>query len=216
MPGGVGVTTAHSPVQSRQPRPSSFSSITASARLHLCAVSEEPAVRVRHVAALLAFTPTVRRAGTRMRIRFEHGPTAVWLTEALANKDVELLDVGGSGGTVEVTNPQIVLGRYGFREGRWVFGQGGAAALGISRGAVQAAGVFNGHGLKVACPSAPMMLTLTAVMSRIGITAKPTEGDPRTAIAPADVAAALEQLGIADVAAEYRRLREANLVGDES
>jgi hypothetical protein len=179
-------------------------------------VSEEPDVRVRHVGALLAFTPTVRRIGTRMRIRFDHGPTALWLTETLANKDVELLDVGRSGGTVAVTNPQIMLGRYGFREGRWVFGHGMAAALGISRGAVHAAGVFNGHGLKVACPSAPMMLTLTAVMSRIGIAAKPTEGDPRTAIAPADVAAALEQLGIADVAAEYRRLREANLVGDES
>jgi hypothetical protein len=216
VPGGVGVTTAHSPVRRRQPRPSSFALLTASARLHLCAVSEDPYVRARHVAALLAFTPTVRRVGTRMRIRFEHGPTALWLTEALANKDVELLDVGGNGGTVEVTNPQIVLGRYGFREGRWVFGQGVAAALGISRGAVHAAGVFNGHGLKVACPSAPMMLTLTAVMSRLGIAAKPTEGDPRTAIAPADVATALDQLGIADVAVEHRRLREVNLVGDES
>ena len=215
MPGGVGVTM-HSPVRRRQPRPSSLASITTSARLHLCTVSEDPHVRARHVGALLAFTPTVRRVGTRMRIRFEHGPTALWLSEALANKDVELLDVGGSGGTVEVTNPQIALGRYGFREGRWVFGQGVAAALGISRGAVHAAGVFNGHGLKVACPSAPMMLTLTAVMSRLGIAAKPTEGDPRTAIAPADVAAALEQLGIADVAVEYRRRREAHVIWDES
>ena len=210
------MTAAHSSVQRRQPRPTSYAAVTAAARLHLCAVSEEPDVRARHVGALLAFTPTARRIGTRMRIHFEHGPTALWLTEALANADVELLDVGGSGGTVEVTNPQIVLGRYGFREGRWVFGQGMAAALGISRGAVHAAGVINGHGLKVACPSAPMMLTLTAVMSRLGIAAKPTDGSPRTAIAPADVAVALEQLGIADVAGVYRRLREANVMGDES
>ena len=109
-----------------------------------------------------------------------------------------------------------MLGRYGFRDGRWVFGQGVNAALGISRGAVHAAGTFNGHGLKVACPSAPMMLTLTAVMSRLGITAKPTEGDPRAAIAPADVPAALDRLGIADVAAQYRRLRETNVMGDQS
>jgi len=200
----------------RQPRDTTFSTVTASTRLHLCAVAETPEVRIRHVAALLAFTPTTQRVGNRLQIRFEHGPTAMWLTEVLANKDVQLLEVGPDGGIVEVATPQIVLGRYGFRDGRWVFGQGMASAVGISRGAVHAAGTFNGHGLKVACPSAPMMLTLTAVMSRLGITAKPTEGDPRAAIASADVPTALEQLGIAAVAEEYRRLRETNTMGDRS
>lgn len=200
----------------RRPRPTGFTSLTASARLHLCAVAEDPDVRARHVAALLAFTPSARKVGARLRIRFEHGPTAMWVSEAIAHKDVELVDVGGDGGTVEVSNPQIVLGRYGFRGDRWVFGQGAAAALGISRGAVHAAGSFNGHGLKVACPSAPMMLTLTAVLSRLGINAKPTEGDPRAAIAPAEVPAALERLGIAEVAAQYRRLRETNVMGEQS
>ena len=210
------MSPANTAARRRQPRATNFAAVTSSARLHLCALPEDPEVRARHVAALLAFTPTVRRIGSRLRIRFEHGPTALWLTEALANKDVDLIDVGGNGGTVEVANPQIVLGRYGFRDGRWVFGQGRSAALGISRGAVHAAGVFNGHGLKVACPSAPMMLTLTAVMTRMGINAKPTEGDPRAAIAPADVPTALDRLGIAEVAAQYRRLREANVTGDQS
>ena len=200
----------------RQPRDTTFASIASSTRLHLCAVAEHPEVRARHVAALLAFTPTASRVGNRLQIRFTHGPTAMWLTEVLANKDVQLLEVGGDGGTVEIATPQIVLGRYGFRDGRWVFGQGMAAAEGISRGAVHAAGTFSGHGLKVACPSAPMMLTLTAVMSRLGITAKPTDGDPRAAIAPADVPGALEQLGVAEVAAEYRRLRETNSMGEQS
>lgn len=201
----------------RQPRDTNFSTVTASTRLHLCAVTESPEVRIRHVAALLAFTPTVQRVGNRLRIQFEHGPTAMWVSEVLANKDVvQLLDVGANGGTVEIASPQLVLGRLGFRDGRWVFGQGMAVAEGISRGAVHAAGTFNGHGLKVACPSAPMMLTLTAVMSRLGINARPTEGDPRAAIAPADVPAALEQLGIAAVAEEYRRLRETNTMGDRS
>ena len=204
------------PARRRQPRDTTYSTVMASTRLHLCAVAETPEVRVRHIAALLAFTPTVHRVGNRLRIQFEHGPTAMWLTEVLSNKDVQLLEVGGNGGTVEIATPQIVLGRYGFRDGRWVFGQGMAAAEGISRGAVHAAGTFNGHGLKVACPSAPMMLTLTAVMSRLGINAKPTEGDPRAAIAPADVPTALEQLGIAAVAEEYRRLRETNTMGDRS
>lgn len=189
----------------RRPRQHGFASVISAARLHLCAVPEEPEVRARHVAALLAFTPTVARFGSRMRIRFEHGPTALWLTQALAHKDVELIDVGGDGGTVAVSNPQIVLGRYGFREGRWVFGQGITAVVGISRGAVHAAATFNRHGMKVACPSAPMMLTLTAVMARLGINAKPTDGQPRAAISPGDVPVALDRLGIAEVAAQYRR-----------
>ncbi|MBS4730552.1 hypothetical protein MSM1_20255 [Mycobacterium sp. SM1] len=194
----------------RRPRQHGFASVLSDARLQLCVVRERPEVRVRHVAALLAFTPT-ERSGHRMRIRFEHAPTALWLTQAISHSDVKLLDVDGDGATVEVSNPQIVLGRYGFRDGRWVFGPGIPAALGISRGAVHAAATFSRHGMKVACPSPPMMLTLTAVMARIGINAKPTDGEPRAAISAGDVAAALQRLGIAEVGAQYRRLRDANI-----
>lgn len=197
----------------RRPRQSGFSSVVASARLHLCAVPEDFEVRARHVAALLAFTPNVRRDGNRMLIRFDHGPTALWLTQVLASRDVQLLDAGRDGGVVEVCNPQIVLGRFGFREGRWIFGHGVPAAVGISRGAVHAAATFTGRGVKVACPSAAIMLTLTAVMARLGINAKPTEGAPHAAIRGGDVPAALDRLGIAAVAAQYRRLRDVPPVG---
>uniref|UniRef100_A0A5Q5BST3 Uncharacterized protein n=2 Tax=unclassified Mycobacterium TaxID=2642494 RepID=A0A5Q5BST3_MYCSS len=201
---------------SKSPRPTGFASVTASARLHLCAVDEEPAVRTCHVAAVLAFTPGVRHAGDRMQVQFDHGPTAMWVYQELAHKDVALVNVGHDGGTVEVRNPQIVLGRHGFRGGRWMFGHGMPAALGISRGALHAAGSFARTGLKVACPSTPMLLKLIAVMSRLGIEAKPTEFSPRAAIAPAEVPAALERLGVADVAAQYRLLRETNVMGDKS
>lgn len=198
----------------RRPRPQSqdFASIVSAARLHLCAVREDPETRTRHVAAVLAFTPT-ERVGQRMRIHFDDGPTALWMAQALAHKDVELVDIGADGGTIIVANPQTVLGRYGFRDGRWLFGQGMPAAVGVSRGAVHAAAHFNRQGMKVACPSASMMLTLTAVMSRLGIHAKPTDGHPRAAVGPGRVADALTRLGIAEVGAQYRRLRE-NTLGD--
>jgi hypothetical protein len=195
------VTTAK---QAPRRRVSDFGAVDVAARLQLCALPEVLAVRSRHVAALLAFTPTVTRTRECVRIRVAHGPTAYWLAQELAHRDVELVDVDGSGGTVEVRNPQIVLGGYGFREGRWIFGRGPDAALGMCRGAVHAAAYFNGHGMKVVCPSAPMMLTLTAVLSRLGIDATPTGGQPRAAIGRGDVGRALERLGVGEVAGQYR------------
>lgn len=188
----------------RRPRISDYGAVDAAARLHLCTLAEPAGVRARHVAALLAFTPTVTRTKTRMWIRLEHGPTAYWLARALSHPKVELVDVGGDGGTVSIANPQIVLGRYGFRDGQWVFGHGPEATMGICRGAVHAAARFNGHGMKVGCPTPAKMLTLTAVMSRLGIKAKPTEGEPRAAVGPTDVSHALDRLGIAPVGAQYR------------
>jgi hypothetical protein len=184
--------------------------VLADARLHLCVLAEPPQVRIAHIAALLAWTPRVQRFGNRMLIRFEHAPTAYWLAEALACRDAELLEVGADGGVVAVDNPQIVLGRYGYRGGRWMFGPGCNAALGIARGAVQAGGSFGRSGLRIQCPSAAAMLTLTAVLARLGIRAKPTEGEPRAVIGAGGVPGALVRLGIPDVAGQYRRLREAD------
>lgn len=197
---------------SRRPR-TGFTAVTSAARLQLCTVDETSEDRRRHIAALLAFAPTVVRSGGRMRLRFDHGPTALWLNEVLPAGDVALIGMTSDSGTIEVANPQIVLGRYGFRDGRWTFGQGTAAAVCVARGAMQAAGTLNGHGLKIACPTVPMMLTLVAVLSRLQITAHPTEGDPRAAVSASEVPVLLERLGIAEVAEEYRRLRKPNTMG---
>ena len=61
-----------------------------------------------------------------------------------------------------------------------------------------------------------MMLTLTAVLTRLGITATPTEGEPRAAISAGDVPAALDRLGIAGIADAYQRLRDTNVVRKEA
>ena len=198
-------------VQGRQPASSRFASVAARTRLELCSVDEPCEVRSQHVGALLAWSPHVQRIGTYMVLRFEHGPTALWLTQVLGSPDAELVAVGGDGGTVCVQNPQTVLGRYGYRDGRWMFGRGCDAALGIGRGAVHAAGVFDRRGLRVPCPTAAMMLTLTAVLARLGIKAKPTGGQPRAMVTAADIPDTLARLGVsAEAAGQYRRLRDSN------
>jgi len=196
-------------------RTGTFASVATAARAGLCALFESPGVRSRHVGALVAFSPQVRRTGPRLLIRFEHGPTALWLRDALASHNVEELLVGEDGSAaVSITNPQIVLGRYGYRDGRWKFGLGDAASLGISRGAVHAAGMFGRAGLSIACPTAPMMLTLAAVMARSGMPARPSEGDPRVVVSSGQVSAVLTRLGLAEAAAQYRRLRETPMSGN--
>lgn len=198
----IGTTDLHLPRQAQG------GSEMSSVRLKLCTVDESDAVRRRHVAALLAFTPTVSREANRVWFAFEERRTALWVSQALACSDVELVEAGGGGGAVAVSNSQVVLASLGFRDGRWIFGQGMDAALGISRGAVHAAGSFHRRGLKVQCPSAPMMLTLAAVMARLSIAARPTEMGSRVVVRAGDVAAALERLGVAGSGDEHHKLLE--------
>jgi hypothetical protein len=188
--------------------PRGFAAVGLEARTQLCFVAEEFEVQACHVAALVAFTATVSCDAAGMRIRCAHGPTAWWLTETLSEHGAELIEVDGSGGTALVRDPHIVLQRYGFDAGRWIFGRSQAATLGIGRGAVHAAVGFNRRGMQVICPNAPMMLTLTAVLARLQIPARPSETRSQVSVAAVDVTGALTRLGIEQVGAQYRRVVE--------
>lgn len=214
------MSPASAPARRRRPSmgngPAAFEALTSAARLHLCAIGEPPEVRKLHLGALLAWTSTLPGQGGRAVLRFRHGPTAMWVAENLALPDAVLLEVGGNGGVVVVSNPQRVLGPLGFRDGRWLFGQGKpatgvAAAEGIARGAVHAAGVLNRYGMRVNCPNPGAMLTLTAMFARLGITASPHAGEPTVAIKANATADALARLGISEVAESFDRLRDMKL-----
>lgn len=202
--------------------PAAFIALTSAARLHLCSVPESPEVRLRHMGALLAWTTPLRDAGgNRTLLRFRHGPTAMWVAERLASPDAELLEVGGDGGVVAVVNPQRVLGPFGFRDGRWLFGQGKPAvgipaAEGVVRGAVHAAGVLHRNGLRVSCPTLGAMLTLTAMFARLGIQATPHDGDPVVAVKANAVEGTLARLGIPEVGDRYRHLRDMSTAGRDA
>ncbi|WGI35997.1 hypothetical protein QDT91_28745 (plasmid) [Mycolicibacterium aubagnense] len=187
-------------------------------RLDLCTIADEPGpVRVQHVAAFLAWSPKVVHTGHRMVVRINHGPTALWLTESLPRHGVELVDVDGSSGTVLINRPHMVLGRYGYRAGRWAFGQGAAATLGITRGAIAAAGTLSGKGLRVQCPSAGFMLMLTALLRRMEIASTPQAQEPRVIVGDASVPETLTRLGVSSEAiALYRSQRAADSKGAQS
>lgn len=192
----------------RRRRPNAFDPVVAAIGAQLCAVTESRSVRMRHVAALLAYAPQIQRTGDQMRFEYGHGSTAAWVSEALPASEVGVEDCGDAGGAVIVTTPEMVLADFGFRGDRWIFGVGIDAALGISRGAVHAASALNKRGLTVACPNTPMMLTLAAVMARLGLTAMPTGGQPRVTVGAGDVTGALDRLGIAAIAQDYLRIRD--------
>ncbi|MFN8043336.1 MAG: hypothetical protein U0S13_08310 [Mycobacterium sp.] len=184
-----------------------FAEVSTATRLGLCAVAEAPEVRQQHVAAVLAWTPGMQHHGDRAVIKFDYAATAWWICEALDTADAEMVIAAGTCAVLTISHPQIVLGRFGFRAGRWMFRQSNDAALGIARGAVHAAGEFGRAGLRIECPSPAAMLTLVAVLRRLGVAARPAEGAPRVMISAPRVPAALEALGVPDAGEQYRRIR---------
>ncbi|SIJ20848.1 Uncharacterized protein conserved in bacteria [Mycobacteroides abscessus subsp. abscessus] len=179
-------------------------------RWELCHGEESPAVRVQHLAALLGWHRSPQRHDMTLVYPFDHWPTAVWAARVLSSPNA-MAAVGEEGsGVLHVRNPQTLLGRYGYRDRRWVYRHGGAAALGMVRGAVHNAGALTSTGLRVVCPSHQLMLTLVAVMGRLGITARPTDSDARTVVVPVgSVGEALVVLELPEIARIFEQMREA-------
>lgn len=190
----------------RRPVQAEFDQVTSSVRRQLAAAPGRPAVRSRHIGALLAFSRTQHLGPALMRITFEHAGTAQWAARVIDHRDIQVSRADGGSGTLLVRRPHEVLGSYGYRDERWVFGLGLDAALGISRGAVHGAGTFTREGLCITCPSSALMLTLYAVMGRLGIEAKLPRGWRGVIISAGDVPEALGLLGIAGAGEAYRRL----------
>lgn len=183
--------------------------IAGAARLQLCRLDESPTIRIPHVAALLACAAGEQQqySDAVLRLRVEHRPTAQWVLDALNASDTEVFN-DPTGVTIAIGDPRTALRNYGFRgEQRWSFGHTAEAALGTVRGAVHAGARLTLHGLKISCPTPAMMLTLTAMMARLGINATPNPapatGMPRVAVSPTETADALRRLGLSIAGGQY-------------
>jgi len=191
-----------------------YTDVVTRVRSELCGLPESGDVLVGHVAGLVAWAADVRHEDGSVAVPLDNIGTALWLGGRLPEPAVDV-EVGDSGAVVRIRSPQTVLGRYGYRRGRWMFSHGVLAALGVARGAVHAAGVFNARGdLVVPSPSASAMLTITGIFRRLSIDAVPSGGDPRTRVRADgdDVGNALVRLGVGDTVAYYRKVREASTV----
>lgn len=191
-----------------------YTDVVARVRAELCGLPESGDVLVGHVAGLIAWTADVRHENGAMAVPLDNIKTARWLASRLPEPAVDV-EVDSPGAVVRIRNPQTVLGRYGYRRGRWMFSHGLLTALGVARGAVHAAGVFTARGdLVVPSPTVSSMLTVTGIFRRLRIDAVPSGGVPRTRIRANgdDVGSALGRLGVDDAAGYYRKVREATTV----
>uniref|UniRef100_A4TFS9 Uncharacterized protein n=2 Tax=Mycobacteriaceae TaxID=1762 RepID=A4TFS9_MYCGI len=178
-------------------------------RVELCRISTSARVRVVHLGALLAFTPS-RRVGGGLHFEFAHQATARWVLDTLVEPTV----CSPRPGVVHVPRPRETLQQYGLHEdGRWTFGRGLVEAEGIGRGAVHAASRFTRHGMKVCCPSVPMMLTLATVLGRLGIETSLLDNPTRVGVRAAETAEALTRLGAAGAGERYRVMRDLSCGG---
>lgn len=188
--------------------------IAVAAQLQLCRLDESSAVRVPHVAALLACAAATQQFSTAvLRVRFEHRPTARWALGALNTSGTKVFS-NAEGVTIAISDPRTALRNYGFRgEQCWSFGHTPEAALGAARGAVHAGARFTLHGLKLPCPTPPLMLTMATLMQRLGINAAPSSdpvtGMPRVSVGPNDTADALHRLGLSVAGEQYGLIQAA-------
>lgn len=186
-----------------------MSALNVAMKSQLCDVEATGPALVSHVGALLAFTPAVTRHGGAMVFSFSHGATAAWAVAAMADPHCKLMGSMAGRARLVVFDARNRLVRFGFRHDVWRFGSGADASLAACVGAVHAGGVLSKHGLKVGCPNAGLMLTLTAIMARLDIAAAPAaDGLPlRVCVGARMVPGVLERLGLADVGAAYARAR---------
>ena len=187
--------------------PQRFAATLTATRLGLCAVREPEDVLIQHVAAVLAWTPGLTFSGGRASIDFDFPATAVWVAQSLDTPSADAEILAGSHGVLTIRNPHAVLGRVGLRDGRWLFRPGNTAALGIARGAVQAAAEFHRGGIRIPCPSGALMLTLVAVLRRLGVTSQPAAGQPQVTIPANQAHHTLVALGVPAAATEYSSAR---------
>lgn len=180
------------------------------ARQQLCAIPESPRVRVQHVGALMAWTPMLHHDKARLVAEFGCVTTALWLARELRSHRVALR---ADDAVVEIFEPQQILRRYGYRDGRWVFAPGTQAGIGIARGAIHGSAQLSRAGLRISCPSSAAMLTLVAVLGRLEVDARASDVTQRVLVSQAEVSKLLVRLGIPDIAAHYGRLLANDLEG---
>ncbi|SKT94685.1 hypothetical protein [Mycobacteroides abscessus] len=186
--------------------------LVAQLRWELCQGAESPVARVAHLAALLAWQQFAVRGPAALTYRFEHPLTAVWAHKVMRSPHTQVVvDGNGSGtGILRVGNPQTQLGRYGFRDHRWVFAPGTVAAWGVVRGALHARAGFSRKGLTVECPSQGLLLQLMAALGRLGINSFAVSHESLNLTIPAgDIAWVAERLALPSTAAAFAQARGA-------
>ncbi|MGB8402625.1 MAG: hypothetical protein WCE30_00965, partial [Mycobacterium sp.] len=215
---GVGVSAASAAEMTAgwRARQANKSPMNVALRARLCAVDPVDQSAVAHVGALLAFTPSVVRNGGLMVFSFNSAATGEWAVRGLGDAHARLINNEDGSARVFVFNAPSVLSRFGFRDGNWQFGRSTSDAAAICLGALHAGGSVNKHGLKITCPTSALLLTLMAVLARLGSTATPMAATVGVSLVPREFLALLNRLGLDDIADQYAQMVGPKMLGVRS
>lgn len=169
----------------------------------LGALEMRPAVRQGQISAMLGYSDRVN-AGQSLVVGFSEERVAKLLMQLLRCPEHARVDVQGGKAWLTITQPSVVLARFGYRGGHgWTWSSGVDGALGTLRGALAIGGSFTDQGLILNTGSSAYTAATVKLLAGIDLGPDTQILDPEIVIAAPAGVQLLRHVGLSATATLY-------------
>lgn len=169
----------------------------------LGALEMRPAVRQGQISAMLGYSDRVN-AGGSLVVRFSEEPVAQLLVQLLRCPEHTRVDVQDAQVWLTITQPSVVLARFGYRGGHgWSWSSGVDGALGTLRGALAIGGSFTSDGLILNTGCSTHTVATVKLLAGIDLGVDTQALDPEIVIAPPAGVQLLRRVGLSATSTLY-------------
>lgn len=169
----------------------------------LGALEMRPAVRQGQISAMLGYSDRVN-AGQSLVVGFSEESVARLLMQLLHCPEHARVDVQGGKAWLTITQPSVVLARFGYRGGHgWTWSSGVDGALGTLRGALAIGGSFTDQGLMLNTGSSTYTAATVKLLAGIDLGPDTQILDPEIVIAAPAGVQLLRHVGLSATATLY-------------
>lgn len=169
----------------------------------LGALEMRPAVRQGQISAMLGYSDRVN-AGQSLVVGFSEEPVAKLLMQLLRCPEHARVDVQGDKAWLTITQPSVVLARFGYRGGHgWTWSSGVDGSLGTLRGALAIGGSFTEQGLILNTGSSTYTAATVKLLAGIDLGPDTQILDPEIVIAAPAGVQLLRHVGLSATATLY-------------
>ncbi|MBE5502619.1 Uncharacterised protein [Mycobacteroides abscessus subsp. massiliense] len=169
----------------------------------LGALEMRPAVRQGQISAMLGYSDRVN-VGQALVVGFSEEPVARLLMELLRCPEHTRVDVQDTRVWLTITQPSVVLARFGYRGGQgWAYSSGVDGTLGTLRGALAIGGAFSSKGLILNTGCSTHTAATVKLLASIGLDPKIHDLGPEIVITPHAGVQVLRHVGLSATSTLY-------------